>query len=430
MEEDLLLYYRHAAEQGDTSAQLALANVLYYGTHGLAPDYSTAAHYFRQAAVAGNAQAKTQLAFMQAHGIGVVRNEAAAYRLLQGMISSGRITPPSAFNLMGKAYELGWGVDVDDVAALAFYQQAADLKHAEGEYNAGRLTYEGRGGVNRSPRKAMELWVRCAKQSHTFCMYHLASLYRQGQGVEVQSCDLSLTLYKAVSERGRWGFAFLSAHRKWSIGDVEAALLFYIRLASEGHEIAQSNAAFLLHYGYGVDALRRAAVNQSTGSVYHHRHTLALQLFTRSALQGYAPSHRMLGDYAYYGLPPHGDVDYEAALLHYTHAAKGGDAHVSYDVGWLMEWVKGDFAEARKWYEGSAGSKGEAVAVVWAAKVRMEAHRAVIRVGNWMSEWGGLGGDWREWWRLYEEWENVVLLVVGSFTAWVVGLHRHRWRRR
>ena len=326
--------------------------------------------------------------------------------------------------------ELGWGVDVDEVAALAFFRQAAELHEADGEYNAGRFLYEGRGGDGRSQESALDLWVRCSEQGHTLCMYHLASLYRHSPAVAVQSCDLALRLYKAVSERGRWGFAFLSAHRKWSIGDVEGALLLYLRLASEGHEIAQSNAATLLHWGYGEAAVRRAALNQSSAAAFHHRHSLALQLFTHSALQGHAPSHRMLGDFAYYGLPPHSHCDYDEALLHYQHAADGDDAHAAYNVGWLMEWVRGDWTEAARWYEQSEGKEGQGVAVVWAAKARMELHRAVSRM--WPGQWGrrewsalwGWWGDWGDWWVVYEENEDLILLAAVGLTAWLVAQRR------
>ena len=317
------------------------------------------------------------------------------------------------------------------MAALAFFRQAAELREADGEYNAGRFLYEGRGGDGRSHESALELWVRCAEQGHTLCMYHLGSLYRQSRAVAVQSCDLALRLYKAVSERGRWGFGFISAHRKWSINDVEGSLLLYLRLASEGHEIAQSNAALLLHWGYGDAALRRAATNHSHAAAHHHRHSLALQLFTLSALQGHAPSHRMLGDYAYYGLPPHTARDYDAALEHYRHAADGDDAHAAYNVGWIMEWVRGDWEEARRWYEQSKGKKGQGVAVVWAAKARMELHRAVSRV--WPSGWGWREWTevwpWGEWWVMYEDYEDVVLLVAIALTAWLVAHHRRRAER-
>ena len=103
VEEDILLYYKQSAERGDTSAQLALANVLYYGTHGLSTDYATAAHYFTQAAAAGDVQAKTQLAFMQAHGVGLPRDPAAAFHLLESIVAAAQQAPPRAFNLLGRA---------------------------------------------------------------------------------------------------------------------------------------------------------------------------------------------------------------------------------------------------------------------------------------------------------------------------------------
>ena len=426
VEEDLLLSYTTRAERGDTSAQLALANVLLYGTHGLIADYPSAAHYFQAAAAAGDAHAQTQLAFMRAHGIGVDKDESAAFALLSALVSSGRVVPAAAFNLMGRAYELGWGVDADDVAALAFFQQAAVLAHADGQYNAGRLLYEGRGGEGRQHERALELWVQCARLSHTLCMYHLASLYRSGQGGGVQSCDLALPLYKAVSERGRWGFGFMSAFRRWSIGDVEAALLTYLRLAFEGHETAQSNAAYMLHHGYGYAAVRRAAVDPAPAALYQHRLALAHALYTQSSLQKHAASHRMLGDFAYMGLPPHTASDYDAALVHYRHAAEGGDAHASYDVGWLMEWVRGDWAAASVAYERSAGKKNEAVAVVWAAKVRMALHRAlrVVWSGDWLlvpTTGVTKGSPWVDW--------TDALAVVVALAAWMLGRWRQRGRR-
>ena len=450
LEEDRLYYYQSAAERGDSSASLALGHAYTFGFHGLTVDYVAALHYYRLAADSGDVAAQTRVAFMYLHGLGGEKREAAAFELLQRVVSSAMPTAAS-FALLGHMYEHGLSTSTSLINAASLYKRAAKHNSTDGLYHLGRFHFGGLGGLPQSYDKAEECWQRCALAGHTLCLHRMAEVQRLGLA-GVASCDLAVELYKAVAERGSWVWGMEDAFRRWMRGDVEGALLVYMRLAYEGHEVAQSNAAYLLHLNYGYSAIKRSAVlpqsatpsasslaaflsvpsTVATPSSYHHRHSLAYLFFSHSALQSNPVSHRMIGDIQYYGLPPLSRPDYQTALAHYQHAAHAGNAHAAFNLGWLKEWVGAEWDEALYWYERSGGEKGEAVAVVWVAKVRLRLHRW-IRQRGWM-EWGGLavwqwqwkGWDWYvEWlWMAVEQIENPVLMVVVAVVAVLVQQRR------
>lgn len=53
-------------------------------------------------------------------------------------------------------------------------------------------------------------------------------------------------LFKNVCERGRWSERLMTAYNSYKDGDYNAAVIQYLLLAEQGHEVAQSNAAFIL----------------------------------------------------------------------------------------------------------------------------------------------------------------------------------------
>ena len=450
LEEDRLYYYQSAAERGDSSASLALGHAYTFGFHGLTVDYGAALHYYQQAADSGDVAAQTRVAFMWLHGLGGEKRQAAALEMLHRVVNSP--TPTSAsLALLGRMYELGQATPISLPNAANMYNRAAKHNSTDGLFHLGRFYFAGLGGLQQSYDKAEEYWQRCAMAGHTLCLHRMAEVHRLGLA-GVASCHLAVELYKAVAERGSWVWAMEDAFRRWSRGDVEGALLMYMRLGYEGHEIAQSNAAYLLHLNYGYSAIKRSAVLPQTAdaslsshfsflsapsttvtpSSYHHRHSLAHLFFSHSALQSNPVSHRMIGDIYYYGLPPLTRPDYHTAFAHYQHAAHAGNAHAAFNLGWLKEWVGAEWDEALHWYERSGGEKGEAVAVVWVAKVRLRVHRW-IRERGWLV-WGGLavwqwqwkGSDWYVEWLLmaFEQIENPVLMVVFAIVAVLIEQRR------
>ena len=78
-DEDLVDYYRQAADQGDKHSQLSLGQLYYYGARGAVRDRQVAMHYFRMAAQQGDATAMANMATMLLRGIGSPPDYAAAY---------------------------------------------------------------------------------------------------------------------------------------------------------------------------------------------------------------------------------------------------------------------------------------------------------------------------------------------------------------
>jgi len=75
---DVLRYYRYAADQGDTQAQLAIGHFHYFGTRGVKQNLSTAVSFFHRAAQGGDPSAASWFGHMLANGLGVKKSEMSA----------------------------------------------------------------------------------------------------------------------------------------------------------------------------------------------------------------------------------------------------------------------------------------------------------------------------------------------------------------
>ena len=60
-DEDLIDYYKHSADKGDSNSQFTLGQYYYYGVRGVERDLELAASYFAQAAASGDPSAQTSL---------------------------------------------------------------------------------------------------------------------------------------------------------------------------------------------------------------------------------------------------------------------------------------------------------------------------------------------------------------------------------
>ena len=56
-------------------------------------------------------------------------------------------------------------------------------------------------------------------------------------------------MFKNVAERGKWTNLFVEAHRTYTAGELDSALMMYLLLSELGYEVAQSNVAFILEQG-------------------------------------------------------------------------------------------------------------------------------------------------------------------------------------
>ena len=83
-----MVWYRKAAEQGNSVAQIALAN-MYYRGDGAPQDHAQAAAWYRKAAEQGHAAAEAALGVMYANGRGVPHDRAEALRWLRPAAAAG-----------------------------------------------------------------------------------------------------------------------------------------------------------------------------------------------------------------------------------------------------------------------------------------------------------------------------------------------------
>ena len=74
---------------------------------------------------------------------------------------------PGAQNVLGLAYERGWGgLKKDDKEALKLYQKAANQNHAGGQYSLGLFYYKGLGGLEKNEEEAYKLFKKAADKGH------------------------------------------------------------------------------------------------------------------------------------------------------------------------------------------------------------------------------------------------------------------------
>lgn len=73
----------------------------------------------------------------------------------------------ACMNALGVLYEQGKGIAQDDNAAFRWYKKAADLGHAEGQYNVGRFYKAERGGIGRlETHMYLHYWDKSAAQDY------------------------------------------------------------------------------------------------------------------------------------------------------------------------------------------------------------------------------------------------------------------------
>ena len=136
-------WFRAAAEQGNSKAQLNLGNSYRYG-YGVAKDPVEAAKWYRKAAESGNSWAQ---------------------------------------RILGDLYSEGEGVKRDDERAVDWWRKAAEQEDARAEAKLGTCYAAGR-GVPRDEAQAFLWWRRAANKGCRHVFYDLGICYARGVGAK------------------------------------------------------------------------------------------------------------------------------------------------------------------------------------------------------------------------------------------------------
>ena len=253
-EDDIVEYYRHAASRDDRDAQNLLGELHLRGRHGLRQDYALARDYFERAARGGHVAAQAQLGTLYLEGLGVEQSNETALRMFRKAADKGNAV---ALNGLAVMYLTGRGVDVDAKEALRLFQVAADGPQGlpEAQFNLANMYFDGRAVARRDYKRAIHYYTLAGQQGHTLSLKQLGDMHHKGIGMH-KNCNLAVSLYKNVAERGRYSRTLELAHTAFKAANYASAFVRYAEASELGFEVAQANAAYILtEYGSAVEWL-------------------------------------------------------------------------------------------------------------------------------------------------------------------------------
>jgi len=140
---------REQAEAGDAAAQFQLAQWFDRGEQGLSVDYEKAFHWYKQAGEQGHTEAQFAV---------------------------------------GLLYNLGQGVDHDDVMAANWFLRAANAGLDDAQFNLGLMLYLGE-GIGSNHEDAARWFTKAAEQGHTKAQFNLGVMFANGEGVQADAVE-------------------------------------------------------------------------------------------------------------------------------------------------------------------------------------------------------------------------------------------------
>ena len=148
--DEALKWYRKAANQGYSKAQINLAFMYYYGK-GVVSNYASAVTWFRKAAYQGDVQAYYYLGNCYLEGIGVSRNK------------------DLAISWFLKAAQMG------HYRAISFFRSFAEKGYAEAQVIMGLLNYQGQ-GIPRNTEMAVRWLEKASLKGHSHAQAYLDAI--------------------------------------------------------------------------------------------------------------------------------------------------------------------------------------------------------------------------------------------------------------
>ncbi len=180
-------------------------------------DYDKAVTLYTQLAEAGNADAQTSLAYM---------------------------------------YQMGQGVEKDDLKAFTLYEQAIAQKQPYALYNMALLYAGGLGGVVQDPLKGHQLFLEAAIAGVPQAQYSVALEFERGITC-AQNYSEAAYWYEEAAKRGHIeAFNNLGVCYKEGLGverDYARAFVCFSRASEQNLAVAQYNLGQLYDAGLGVE---------------------------------------------------------------------------------------------------------------------------------------------------------------------------------
>jgi len=208
---------------------------------------------------------------------------------------------------MAALYELGHGVEQDDVEAAKWLHRAAEQGNVGAQRDLAIKYYQGC-GVEQNYDEAARWFLKGAEQNDLNCQFNMGNLFMLGHGVPTSE-----------SESFKW----------------------FLKAAEHGHVVAQFTTGAMYENGQGVEVDNEAAAKWYTMAAEHENTQAQFQLG-----QMYEQGRGV-------------EQSYDIALELYQKAANADDVDAQYCLGRMYQNGRGivaDIPEARRWYMTAAAN--------------------------------------------------------------------------
>ena len=232
-------YYLSAAELGDPSSMMILANMYHEGTL-IEYNEEAAFRWALRAAEQGSVSGMVFVGEAYNEGLGTEVDTEEAVKWMQAALDTNPDNATAALAI-GRAYQLGIGFEPDATRALEYYERAANLGNISAMVRTARSYLQGI-GIKSTPEVAVEWYDRAARTGNVTAMLELAQLHAMGYGTPLDS-ERAFELYSAAANSGS------------SIGMRETARLYFAGVGT------QRNVE------RGVELLERAARQGDLGAM-------------------------------------------------------------------------------------------------------------------------------------------------------------------
>jgi len=196
----------------------------------------------------GDAEAQFNLGMMYSTGLGIEKDDAAAFRWVHKAAEQGHGEAEFILALM---FDQGVGTAREESEALTWYRRAADHGDRRAQYQLARAYALGR-GVAKDPHEAARWYRRAAEQGLANAQSSLALLYEAGTGVEQDERE-ALRWYLKAADQGDAAAQFRAGLIcKDDLKRPEEAVRLFRTAARQGNADAQISLGIMCVYGSGT----------------------------------------------------------------------------------------------------------------------------------------------------------------------------------
>uniref|UniRef100_A0A6B2L1E9 Uncharacterized protein n=1 Tax=Arcella intermedia TaxID=1963864 RepID=A0A6B2L1E9_9EUKA len=330
-EEDIIEFYRHSADSGNTESQVAMGVLLALGgIGGLEKDYQKAVEYFAMAGEEDDANGLAHLGWMYQHGLGVPNDNETAFALYE---QAALLGSTFGMNALGECYYYGTGTETDLTSAKTWFEVAAEKNDPEAQLNLGRMAFSGI-GTTKSYSKARSYFHQSALGGNLVALYNLAIMNSYGFGVKI-SCQQAASYFNKIIEKTISKENLIQAYQYYTMGYYDRALIHYEIAADQGDHLGQLNAAWMYEMDLGIHE-----INKNAGYVERNRTRYnlkkAFMYYMQAAEQGSPEAHVKIGDYYYYQKAPGATgTDSARAAAFYRAASTLRDPQATFNLGYM-----------------------------------------------------------------------------------------------